>query len=88
MHPLQILALLSKSLRSLTAQSSPSGTKAHGDISNPWILKNIPKSKRLFNKRDLLSSLSLTAKLDSDLKGSKRAPEALLEDLVLKIASR
>lgn len=88
MHPLQILALVSKSLRSLTALIDPSGVKAHGDISNPWILKNIPKSRRLFSKAELAHSLSLTAKLDSDLKGSKRAPEALLEDLVVKIASR
>ena len=88
MHPLQVLALLSKSLRSLSAQTSPSGTKLHSDISNPWILKNIPKSRRLFSKMDLANSLSLTAKLDSDIKGSKRTPEELLEDLVVKIASR
>jgi DNA polymerase III delta subunit len=87
-HPLQILALVSKSIRSLIATGGKSNTKLHADISNPWILRNVPKSKRLFSQKDLTLSLELVARLDDQLKGSKRVPEELVEDLIVKLAGR
>ncbi len=88
MHPLQIISLVSKGLRSILAAKNPSSAKLHSDISNPWILKNIPQSKRLFSEGDLKVALQAIGKLDSDFKGSKRESEELLEDFVVNLSSR
>jgi DNA polymerase III delta subunit len=88
MHPLQILALISKSVRSLYASYGNPTSKLHADISNLWFIKNIPKSKKLFSQKDLAYSIELTAKLDNELKGSRRVPEDLVRDFIVKMAGR
>ncbi len=85
-HPLQILALLSKAIRSLLA--SRDHVRVHSELSNPWILRNLPQSQRNFSTGELRSALGLLSKLDLQLKGSKRDPEALMQDLLVALSTR
>lgn len=86
-HPLQILALLSKSIRTLLAKLDKGSGALHSDISSYWVIKNTPVSQRQFSLEKLATALSRIAKLDLELKGSKREGIDLLKDFVISLSS-
>jgi DNA polymerase III delta subunit len=86
-HPLQILALLSKSVRTLLAKLDKGSGALHSDISSYWVIKNTPLSQRKFTREKLSAALSRIAQLDLELKGSKREGIDLLKDFAISLSS-
>jgi len=88
MHSLQILALLSKCIRSLLASKDSGSFPLHSDIAGGWVLRNLPSSQRKFSVSDLKSALLELSKLDLGLKGSKREGPELLREFVVSLSAR
>lgn len=87
-HPLQILALFSKAFRSLLAAKDRGPEPLHSELSNPWILRNLPISQKMFSIEELRGGIGLLSALDLGLKGSKREGPDLLKDLLISLSTR
>lgn len=81
-HPLQIVALISKSLRSVAGALSKT-KEVSPDISNPWMLKKLPIN--LFSEERAVHGLKILAELDSGLKGRNYGEEEFLSAKLLSI---
>ncbi len=81
-HPLQVVALISKSLRSVAGALSRT-TETSSDISNPWMLKKLPIN--LFSEARVVNGLKILAELDSGLKGRNYGEEEFLSSKLLSI---
>ncbi len=85
LHPLQVNAFLSKSIRTLLAQGA---ANIPPDLHNPWFLRNLSPAARAFSKDELQKALDLLSKLDFNLKDSKLPDQLVLANTVQRIALR
>lgn len=81
-HPLQIVALISKSLRSIAGALSKT-KEVSADISNPWMLKKLPMNA--FPPERVINGLRILSELDSGLKGRNFSEEEFLYSKLLSI---
>jgi len=81
-HPLQIVALISKSMRSVAGALSKTKESAP-DISNPWMLKKLPMSA--FPPQRVINGLRILSELDSGLKGRNYGEKEFLNAKLLSI---
>lgn len=81
-HPLQIVALISKNLRSIAGALSKT-KEVSADISNPWMLKKLPLN--LFSAERVRNGIRILSELDSGLKGRNYNEEEFLYSKLLSI---
>lgn len=85
LHPLQIVAFLSRAWRTLLGKAAPGAGPLPGDLTNPWFLKQLGSMSGNFSIPRLVAGVTTLAALDFRLKDSKLPATAALETALLKL---
>ena len=88
LHPLQLCSFLSRAVRIMVSQSAPVSEKIPGELSNPWITRQIKPAMNLLSETELKGMLHGLLALDEALKSSGIPPEQILELHLVNMALR
>ncbi len=86
LHPLQIVAFLSRAWRTMLGRLAPPAGALPGDLANPWFLRQLGPMTSHFSVDRLTRGVALLAKLDFQLKDSKLPANLVLEVAALHLA--
>lgn len=87
LHPLQIVAFLSRVWRTLLGKAAPGSTQLPGDLTNPWFLRQLSAMGGHFTVTRLRAGVTILAELDFQLKDSKLPATLALELALLKLST-